>query len=76
MAAGCRLSDSQAREALPLTDAKLLVLVLWGSERPCRFARRPGVRIARIGEVDAGGGRVIERDLRKADEEKPTYALG
>jgi hypothetical protein len=43
-----------------------------GSDRPVRFERRRDVRVDRIEELDAAGGRRIERDFRKHQEEKFT----
>jgi hypothetical protein len=51
-----------------------LEVVHLGSDRPRRFGRHPDVGIAHIAEVDAGGGRVIERDFRKRVEEKLAYS--
>jgi hypothetical protein len=46
-----------------------MVLVLRGSDRPCQLARRLGVRIAHIGDVDAPKLGRISRDVRKRGEE-------
>jgi hypothetical protein len=52
--------------------ARLVEVVRRGSGRPCQFARRPGVRIAHIGDVDAPEVGRIARDFRKRGEENGT----
>ena len=47
----------------------LLPFVLRGSSRHCQFARRPGVRIAHIGDVNVAEVGRIARDFRKRGEE-------
>ena len=54
-----------SRRAAP----SLLRFVLRGSDRPCGFARRPGVRIAHIGDVDVPEADRIAPDFRKRAEE-------
>jgi hypothetical protein len=44
-------------------------LVRRGSDRPCRFGRRPGVRIAHIWDVEAPEVGRIAQDFRKRGEE-------
>jgi hypothetical protein len=46
----------------------VLQVVRRGSRRPCRFAHRPGVRIAHIGDVDAPEVGRIARGFRKCGE--------
>jgi hypothetical protein len=48
---------------------ELMLVVLRGGDRRCQFARRPGVRIAHIGDVDAPEVGRIARDFRKRGEE-------
>lgn len=44
-------------------------------KRPSASWRRDrNLRIEHIGDVDAGGGSVLERDFRKRAEEKLAYA--
>jgi hypothetical protein len=57
------------------TASVQLVLVLWGSDRPCSLGHHPHAQIAHIGQVDVAEGRVIEPDLRERDEENLAYAL-
>jgi hypothetical protein len=44
-------------------------IVRRGSDRPCRFGRRPGVRIAHIWDVEAPEVGRIAQDFRKRGEE-------
>jgi hypothetical protein len=71
-----RRALAYAARGVRWTTSRFCVSSLRGSDRPCRFGRHPDVRIGHIGEVDAGGGGVIERDFRKRDEEKLAHASG
>ena len=61
-----REASRASHGALPL---RLLRFVLRGSDRPCGFARRPGVRIAHNGDVDVPEADRVAPDFRKRAEE-------
>jgi hypothetical protein len=49
--------------------AAVVEIVRRGSDRPCRFGRRPGVQIAHISDVEAPEVGRIAQDFRKRGEE-------
>ena len=54
----------QRRRPSAPTDAGVLLLVLWGSARLCRFGHHPHVRIAHASTLVAHEDSLVDRDFR------------